>query len=314
MRDFTLITNNSELGSGKKGASLGVQALINEIKNYDFEKLIECTKIIFDFNLSNQNKDINNKIAKHIKEISENYTVIYDRLCNELIQENFNLFISGDHSSTASYLCAIKSLNPEKNIGLIWVDAHADLHSPYTTPSGNMHGMTVAISTGLDNIENKVNNPDKVTLEYWEILKSYSLNLPTIDFCNIIYVGLRDIEKEESEAIKNHNIKVFSCEDVNTNPNHISQSILSYFKNVDYLFISFDVDSLDPNEVSWATGTPVKNGLKLNSIIELLVKLAQDSRLIGFEIVEINPLLEKENQSMPKAAMELVKAIVENVV
>lgn len=310
MRDFTLVTNNSELGSGKNGASLGVLSLVTEINKTKIDRLSNSKIIEFDFSLSNINKNNDNPIAKNIIEITKNYSIIKERLQNELLIDNFNLFISGDHSTTASYLSSFKKLYKNKSIGLIWVDAHADLHSPYTTPSGNMHGMTIAISTKFDNLDFKINSPDEETLELWNKLKTEE---QSVNFSDLVYIGLRDIEKEEIATLKSQNIKEFKTEEVNNNPEDVALKTLNYLKNVDLIFISFDVDCLDPNAISWGTGTPVKDGILLEPAKLLLSSLVKDKRLIGFEIVEINPLLEREGQSMTNAALQLIKVVTENI-
>ncbi|MCX6147851.1 MAG: arginase family protein [Candidatus Kapabacteria bacterium] len=310
MRDFTLITNNSELGSGKNGASLGVLSLVTEINKTKIVRLLNSKIIEFDFAISNKTKNNDNPIAKNINEITKNYSIIKEKLQNELLIDNFNLFISGDHSTTASYLSSIKKLHKNKSIGLIWVDAHADLHSPYTTPSGNMHGMTIAISTKFDNLDFKINSTDEETLELWNKLKTEE---QSVNFSDIVYIGLRDIEKEEIATLNSQNIKEFKTEEVNNNPEDVALKTLNYLKNVDLIFISFDVDCLDPNAISWGTGTPVKNGILLEPAKLLLSSLVKDKRLIGFEIVEINPLLEREGQSMTNAALQLIKVVSENV-
>lgn len=87
-------------------------------------------------------------------------------------------------------------------MGVIWIDAHADLHSPYTTPSGNMHGMPIACSLGEDNKERQQNRPDDETVEWWEKLKNMGGIFPKINYEDLIFIALRDFEPAEDHLIK----------------------------------------------------------------------------------------------------------------
>ena len=98
---------------------------------------------------------------------------------------------------------------PDKKLGVIWIDAHADLHSPYTTPSGNMHGMPIACSIGEDNMEKAQNKLDDDTIEYWEKLKNLGGICPKINYSDLVYIALRDFEPAEDFLIKKHKVMLY---------------------------------------------------------------------------------------------------------
>jgi arginase len=110
-------------------------------------------------------------------------------------------------------MSGIKVANPEKIIGVIWVDAHADLHSPYTSPSGNIHGMPLAAALNMDNIAAKINDPSEITTKYWNELKNIGITGSKIVATNLVYFGLRDFEPAEKKIIDEHEILFFKVEE-----------------------------------------------------------------------------------------------------
>jgi arginase len=216
---------------------------------------------------------------------------------DELLHERteFIVILSGDHSSAGASISGLKTAFPEKRLGVIWIDAHADLHSPYTTPSGNMHGMPLSISLADDNVENRMHNPDAKTVEVWEKLKNLGKIEPKILPEDIVFIALRDYEKEEEALLKKGNIKVIPVAELRRKgvENVVRQTFL-HLSNCDDIYVSFDVDSLD-SSISRGTGTPVSNGLKEREAEDLIASFMQHHKICCFEIAEVNPTLDKEN-------------------
>ena len=178
---------------------------------------------------------------------------------------------------------------------MIWIDAHADLHTPYTTPSGNMHGMPVAISINEDNIDNAVHELDPETVKNWNYLKNIGKIAPKVLPEDVVYISLRDFEKEEQQLIDKYGIKVISTKEVRSKgPENIVRALTRYFSDCTDIYVSFDVDSLD-SSISKGTGTPVNNGLREREAEDLISKLMQNRKVCCFEISEVNPTLDKEN-------------------
>src|SRR5690606_37908029 len=129
------------------------------------------------------------------------------------------------------------------------------LHSPYTSPSGNMHGMPLAISLDEDNLPNKVNQPDQETLNYWFQIKNIGNIVPKIRYEDLVYIGVRDIEKSESSIIKKNHIKNFSVEYFREKGvERIMNDIMPALEQCDLIYLSFDVDAMD-SAISRGTGT-----------------------------------------------------------
>jgi arginase len=203
--------------------------------------------------------------------------------------------MSGDHSNAIGTIAGIKMAKPKCKLGVIWIDAHADLHTPYTTPSGNVHGMPLAASIAEDNKEFKAHDLDKKTEGLWNQLKNIGSNGPKIDPEDIVFISLRDLEREEKKIIDKYKIKVITTSELRKKGVEITvRSVMRYLLDCSDIYVSFDVDCLD-NSISRGTGTPVSNGLREREAEDLVSKLMQNRKICCLEITEVNPTLDKEN-------------------
>lgn len=228
---------------------------------------------------------------------------------SSLKSNEFPVILAGDHSTAAGTISGIKMAYPKMRLGVIWIDAHADLHSPWTTPSGNMHGMPIAAVMAEDNASNKMNKPDKETLDLWNKIKKIGGISPKIDWNDIVYIALRDVEPEESYLLKKHKVKIFSSNEVKRNGvEKIARDTLAHLNRCHMIYISFDVDSMD-SSISKGTGTPVRNGITEKEAGSLLVRLIQNEKVCCFEIAEVNPTLDKENL-MAENTFEILQRVV----
>lgn len=311
MSERKIFINKSELGAGTTGAGLAFTSLNYFAKQYPNSNFNQLEKIVIpDFNNSLE-FDTDFKSAKRIDYIAE--------VCEKTVDiispfhkntDNFSLIISGDHSSALSSIASLKAAQPNAKLGVIWVDAHYDLHTPYTTPSGNVHGMPLSASMSLDNLDCKKNEIDDNTKKYWEKLKKIGVDIPKLLPENLVYIGVRDFEVEEEFIVNKFNIKNFTVSNVRSlGTNNVAEYILNYLSECDYLYISLDVDSMDPDEVSYGTGTPVKNGLHISEVKEILDVILKSEKVISTEVVEINPLLDDDNFTMVKTAFDLINHI-----
>jgi len=295
MRNIKIIEIRSEIGAGTRGASLGVDAI--KIAALDFMSSLFVnipTEVIPDEN-SLLYEPVESPYAKRIKGV---YT-IYERVAQS-VQETiksglFPIVLAGDHSSAGGTITGIKMANPKRRLGVVWIDAHADMHTPYTSPSGNMHGMPLASALGEDNLENKTHKIDNTTVEWWNKLKNIGKINPKILPEDLVFIALRDYEKEEEALLKKLNIKVIPISEVRKKgvENVVRQTLL-HLNKCDDIYVSFDVDSLD-SSISRGTGTPVSNGLKEREAEDLVASFMQNHKICCFEITEVNPTLDKEN-------------------
>jgi arginase len=158
-----------------------------------------------------------------------------------------------------------------------------------------MHGMPLAASIGEDNEESKVHEPDEKTQKQWEALKSFGNLNPKISGEDIVFISLRDYEKEEKHLIDKYGMKVITTSEVRRKgPESVVRAALRFLTECTDIYVSFDVDCLD-SSITKGTGTPVSNGLKEREAEDLVSKFMQNRKICCFEITEVNPTLDKEN-------------------
>jgi arginase len=308
IKPIKLIEVKSEIGAGTRGSSMGVDAI--KIAALDFgSNFFKKFKAV---EVQNENhlllEPVVNDYAKRIKGIF----TLNERLANEikktLLKEEVPIVLAGDHSSALGTISGIKMAYPNKRIGVIWIDAHADLHTPYTTPSGNMHGMPIACVLGEDNKERQQNKPDDETIEYWEKLKALGGITPKINYNDLVYIALRDFEPQEEFLIKKNKVRVFNLQEIRKKAvERVAIESLNYLDHCDIIYVSFDVDSMD-SRISSGTGTPVPNGITEKEAGNLIYYIMRSKKIVCFEMVEINPTLDKENLMAENAFEILQKA------
>ena len=246
--------------------------------------------------------------AKHIDSI---YTVqkgIANAVEQTLRFGEFPLVLAGDHSSANATIAGIKATYPQKTLGVIWIDAHADLHSPYTTPSGNVHGMPLAAALGHNNLRHQRNQPDAETEFFWQRLQNLGEPGPKLLPEHLVYVVVRDTEEEEDALIAELGIKWIKLPEIKAKGSRqLTREIYQHLRFCDMVYISFDVDSLD-SSFSIGTGTPVEDGLYLSEAENLCQDLLENERVVCFEMVEINPTLDNGNTMANNAFNILEKA------
>ncbi len=309
MKKVKIIEVKSEIGAGTRGASMGPDAIRIAALDYgsNLFKVEETIQVPVDNSILFDSPG--SLYAKRIKGLITLYEKLGNEVATTLKKNHFPLVIAGDHSSAGGTIAGIKMAFPKQRLGVIWIDAHADLHSPFTTPSGNLHGMPVAISLAEDNITNKMNKPDKETLDSWNKLKKIGGISPKIDYRDIVYIALRDVEPEESYLLKKHKVKIFTTSEVKRHGvEKIARDALAHLNKCNQIYISFDVDSMD-SSISKGTGTPVRNGITEKEAGSLCVRLIQNEKVCCFEIAEVNPTLDKENL-MAENTFEILQRVV----
>ena len=308
IKPIKLIEVKSEIGAGTRGSSMGVDAI--KIAALDFGS--NFFKKFKSVEVQNENhlllEPVVNDYAKRVKGIF----ALNERLANEikktLLKEEVPIVLAGDHSSALGTISGIKMAYPNKRVGVIWIDAHADLHTPYTTPSGNMHGMPIACVLGEDNKERQQNKPDDETIEYWEKLKALGGISPKINYNDLVYIALRDFEPQEEFLIKKNKVRVFNLQEIRKKAvERVAIESLNYLDHCDIIYVSFDVDSMD-SRISSGTGTPVPNGITEKEAGNLIYYIMRSKKIVCFEMVEINPTLDKENLMAENAFEILQKA------
>lgn len=312
MKDIKIIEVKSELGAGTRGASLGIDAIkvasLNKASrffaHYSSEEVNHKNELLFAENKT--------PFATNIEGIVEIETNVSEKVSQVLTQNHFPLVLAGDHSSAYGSITGIKKQFADKRLGVIWIDAHADLHSPYTSPSGNVHGMPLAMALATDNKESQINKPNENTTKFWEKIKNIGLEGAKINPQDIVFMAVRDTEEPEENIMKQYNIPNLSVEEIRQEGSQWAVSTaLHILKDCDLIYISFDVDSLDAS-ISQGTGTPVANGLTIEEVKTLNRLLIQNEKVCCWEMVEVNPTLDKAGNKMAEIAFEVLEEVAES--
>jgi arginase len=309
-----LIKNRSDIGAGTRGSDMGIDALeiaaINEDNDF-FNRHIYTDVKTHNETIYQKN---NNSFAKRIEHVAEQCERVCDAVAESISQNYLPIVLSGDHSSALGTISGIKKADPTKTIGVIWIDAHADLHSPYTSPSGNVHGMPIAAALNIDNVSHKINEVSDQTIHYWNTLKNIGIEGPKLTSDHLVYFGLRDFEIAEEKIIHQNNIKHYKVDEMRfTGIKNCIKDSIEYLKDVDVIYISFDVDSMDCDQISYGTGTPVKSGFLPSEIITIIDLVLNTKKVVCIEFAEINPLLDNKGNKMAETAFQILQHIEFNI-
>ena len=313
-KSIKIIKNRSDIGAGTRGADMGIDAIeiaaINQGNNYfntyDYEDVDTHNESIYNM--------VKNSFGKRIEHVMEQCLRVCHVVEKNIKRGNFPIVLSGDHSSALGTISGIKDARPDLRLGVIWIDAHADLHSPYTSPSGNIHGMPLAAAIGDDNLSDQINEVSKETKYFWEEIKNTGINGPKVLPEDIIFFGVRDTEEPEDNQIEKYGIKNYMVAEVrHRGLETCVGEALEKLTDCDHIYISFDVDSLDCDMISYGTGTPVPKGFDQYEVISIIDQFIQSKKVSCIEFVEVNPLLDFKGNKMAETAFEVLDAITETV-
>jgi len=310
-QNITYIINTSEITAGTRGSSLGPGAVMAEARKinsrlfgeFPMKFVHECNYLL--------DKPIEHPFAKRAEGLIKVFESVAEEVKEVLTVNGFPLLLSGDHGSAGGTIAGIKAAYPNKRLGVIWIDAHGDLHTPFTTPSGNMHGMPLATALHEDNLQEQRNDVPVETLALWTKLKNCSFDGAKISPEDLVFIGVRDVEKEEIALMNRLKIRNFEVEEIRQlGVDKIIASISTKLSSCDIIYVSFDVDSMDPMVTSHGTGTPVENGLMIEEARQFLIALAAHPKLVCMEFVEVNPCLDEKINKMAEVTFGLFQVVV----
>lgn len=285
----------SDIAGCKLGSSDGVALLCSHMAKHRLG-------ILRDFNylaLDSAVVPAKNDYAKHIE-------VLYDFFKNKVAQRikdmintgTFPFIISGDHSNAIATIQGVQNALPNDSLGIIWIDAHADIHTPLSTFSGNLHGMPLAALIG-----HKTANKNTITetqMQYWEKISNISQDsiLPQ----NVVYCGVRSLEQAEQDVIDLHNISLFSVESLRKNRMNCIKMMKNQLSQSTKIYVSVDIDVLDCS-VFESTGCNEADGLYVDELLALVEDIIAtfSHKIVAFELSEFNPKLgnrQKEDMEM----------------
>lgn len=274
-----------DLGAGRRGVDMGPSALRIAHLGERLQQLGYKVNDLGDINIQiMERQKIENPKLRYLKEIVKTSQILANRVEKTLENKHFPLVIGGDHSMAIGSIAGISSYCKKNNLtlGVIWIDAHADMNTNETSPSGNIHGMPLAAAVGLGD-------------EALTNLKGFSPKaLPQ----NCVVIGARSIDSLERINIKKLKIPVYTMADVDKIGVHriISRVLKDFNERVDHIHVSFDVDSVDPN-VAPGVGTPVPGGLSYRETHLVMEAIAECGCMSSLEITEVNPILDNRNQT-----------------
>ncbi len=200
----------------------------------------------------------------------------------------FPLVLGGDHSLSVG---SVRGAARQRKIGLLWVDAHADFNTHLTTPSGNIHGMPLAALCGMG---------DPRLVQLWDE------PAPVVDPKRVAVIGARDLDPGEKVNLQDAGVMVQSMEQLDRHGlvPIMEKALERITRDVDGIYLSFDMDSLDPRHAP-GVGTPVPAGLTQREAHLICEMVAETGKLVGMDMVEVNPILDTQNQTA-HLAMDLI--------
>jgi arginase len=304
--ELRLIEAASEIGAGTRGTSMGMAALRVAAWKLGSELFGHAEESILRDENDVLYEDDRSPNAHHIDGLIRFESDLAYEVYKFLRNGVFPIVVGGDHSIAIGSVSGTKMAFPKERLGVVWIDAHADLHTPWTTPSGNVHGMPLAL---LMHIEKKGRNrPQVYTMATWDRLRKIGVSGPKLLPVDLVFIGLRDYEPEERAIIEEHGIKVITVADVRKKGAAAAvKAALEHLGACQRIHVSFDVDSLDPT-ISVGTGTPVPDGLFVEEARDLLTGLCSDTRTCTLDVVEINPALDAGN-AMAEAALGIMEPL-----
>ncbi len=284
-----------DLGAGRRGVDMGPSAIRiagigDRLKELGHRVVDEGDIAI----RTQEEQRIRDQKAKYLPEISRVVGVLARKVERVMKDGQFPLVLGGDHSIAVGTIAGVSAhaASRKKKVGVFWIDAHGDYNTPETSPSGNVHGMPLAVCTGL--------GPRELLLAGGTFRK--------VDPRHVAIIGLRNVDRGEKANLLKKGIKIFTMEDIDKVGMHnvMKSAFRQVARQVDYLHVSFDLDSIDP-VFAPGVGTPVKGGLDYREAHLMMEMIAESGKMTSLEIVEVNPILDHRNQSA-EFAVELVQS------
>ncbi|MDD3224173.1 MAG: arginase [Clostridium sp.] len=269
-------------GSDRKGVDFGPNKLrennivdiirknnheVYDLGNIYVPKVDEKDKFAWDSNM------------KYLYPIVDVDTNLAEEVYNSLNSGRFPFVIGGDHSLGLGSIAGASKYN--KDIAVIWVDAHGDINTNNTSNTGNVHGMPLAAAMGFGS--------RKLTDLYYKGTK--------VNPKNVFILGARDLDEKEKELAKDTDLNIYSTKDIKTKGilailNEIDATLKK--NNINAMHLSFDIDSIDPSVIP-GTGTPVSNGINIDEAKSIIKFFMQTNMVKSMDLVELNTLLDKND-------------------
>ena len=295
--EISLTNVHLDLGAGKRGTDMGPSAiqlagLVPKIESLGHQ--VESIQ-----SLGVQHFDALDPVdagARFINEISETCRQIAARTEAAVDSGRVPLVIGGDHSQAIGTIAGMaRALRKrDEKLGVLWVDAHTDMNTPGSSPSGNIHGMPLAALLGRGRDQ----------------LVSIAGETPALEPENVVIMGARDVDATEVPLVKELGVRVYTMHEIDSRGASvcIKEAIEHIQKNTAGIHLSFDLDGVDPAHAP-GVGTPVPGGLSLRESHLLCESVASTGKLLGMEMVELNPILDNQNVTGELAVWLILSAL-----
>jgi arginase len=287
-RPVAVIGAALDLGAGRRGVDMGPSAMRYEGLAARIEQLgRECVDLGNVQTAVAEATPMGNERARFLREILQTCGRVADLVADAREEGRLPLVLGGDHSVAIGTLGGLaRGSEPG---GVLWFDAHGDLNRPQTSPSGNVHGMALAAALGLGGPE----------------FEQVDWPVPSVDPSRVALVGVRLLDRGERELLGELNATVFTMSDVDRlGVEHAVRESLERVQGPGFVHVSLDLDVVDP-DVAPGVGTPVRGGLSYREAHLAMELVAESGLLDSIEVVEVNPILDRENQTA-RLAVELV--------
>lgn len=282
---IAIIGSPMDLGAGRRGVDMGPSALrlagldsrIRAV-GYDVQDLGNIPVP------QPESLNTGDDRARYLGAIANTCTRLAEIVSKNCGEERVPLVLGGDHSIAVGTVAGLSSYyaRHDRKVGLIWIDAHADMNTPETSPSGNVHGMPLACCIGV--------GPRELTHIF-----DYA---PKVEPRNVAIIGLRDVDRTEAPGIREAGVNAFTMRDIDERGlrSVMHDAIAAASNGTAGFHVSFDMDSLDPSEAP-GVGTPVRGGLTYREAHLAMEMVGDSGRALGFEFVEVNPVLDQANRT-----------------
>ncbi|MEN3026796.1 MAG: arginase [Chlorobiota bacterium] len=296
MQTVVLVGFPMDLGAGRRGVDMGPSALriagIEEsLRGLGYQVLDHGDVSI----RTREVQEVYDPRLKYLPEIQRACRELAERVTTVLAEGGFPLLLGGDHSMSIGSIAGVARWCRQqgKRLGVLWIDAHGDLNTPETTPSGNIHGMPLAIALG------------RGAPELTHLLEPP----PMVEPADVVLLGVRSLDPGERQLIQELGLRIYTMQDIDRRGIYaVVVEALQYLRNrIDHLHVSFDVDVLDPS-VARGVGTPVPGGLSYREAHLLMETIAEHGGAQSLDVVEVNPILDDRNMSATVAA-EMVASL-----
>lgn len=294
--DIAITNVHLDLGAGRRGTDMGpsaihVAGLVPELRNIRHQVVsVESLGIP-----TAEMIEVGDPRARFLPVIADTCRRLADRVEQNVRDGHFPLVLGGDHAQaigTISGMARAYRARGER-IGVVWVDAHTDMNTPDSSPSGNIHGMPLACLLGYG-------SPELVALAGGE---------PALRPEDVVVIGARSVDEDETSLVKQLGVRVYTMSELDERGSHIC--VKEAFEQVNQgtvgVHVSFDLDGVDPDYAP-GVGTPVPGGLTLRES-HLICEMAARQNLLGMEMVELNPILDERNKTGVLAVWLIASAL-----